>query len=273
MANLSRPEHLPDFESPPLNEVVIGVQFAPPKSYQQIYAGQVWDLFRSEYPQVQAQMPLPPNFETFGIPHQRSFTPQIQFATGASHDRFWFLRPDGDELVQFQDDRLLHNWRKVGDLTNPYPRFEAMFAHFKEDVTKLENFMAGLSPQKLLINQCEVSYINQILFGTRTGSKAPDWLRFLKFDGHIPDDLSVTFREVIRDASNIPTSRLTCEIASVTTHTGEEAMQLTLSVRGAPSSPSIESALEFIASGREVIVQRFAELTSDEAHKIWGRKQ
>jgi uncharacterized protein (TIGR04255 family) len=247
------------------------VQFAPPKNYQQIYAGQVWDLFRSDYSDVQEHPPISPNFETFGIPHQRLFSPQIQFATGANHDRFWFLRPGGDELIQFQQDRLLHNWRKVGGLDNPYPRFESMIARFSDEVTKLENFVSGLVPQKLQINQCEISYINQIDFESPQGSKVSNWIKFLNFDGPNPGDLSISFREVIRDSLGNPVSRLTCEIASATAPTGDGALLLTLTVRGAPRSTGIQSALEFIASGREVIVQRFAELTSDEAHKKWGR--
>ena len=146
-----------------------------------------------------------------------------------------------------------------------------MVARFSDEVTKLENFVSSLAPQKLQINQCEISYINQIDFGSSQGSKASNWIKFLNFDDSIPDDLSITFREVIRDPSGKPVSRLTCEIASATAPTGEEALLLTLTVRGAPRSTNIESALEFIASGREVIVRRFAELTSSEAHKIWER--
>lgn len=271
MAQSPRPEHLPNFEKPPLREVVLGVQFTQPKNYQQIYAGQVWDLFRSEYSEVQEHPPISPNFETFGISHQRSFSPQIKLATGANHDRFWFLRPGGDELIQFQQDRLLHNWRKVADLSNPYPRFESMIARFSDEVKKLENFVSGLAPQKLQINQCEISYINQIGFGSYQDAEASNWVKFLNFGARIPDDLSVTFREVIRDKLGNPVSRLTCEIASARTPTGEEALLLTLSLRGAPPSTDINSALAFIAEGREVIVQRFAELTSADAHKTWGR--
>src|SRR4051794_5656712 len=111
-----RPTHLPDFRKPPLNEVVLGIQFNPVPGYSQIYAGEVWGLFRARFPQVQEMPALPPNFETFGIPQG----PQIGFnvLAGASHDRFWFLSPAGEQLIQFQMDRLLHNWRKVETLEN-----------------------------------------------------------------------------------------------------------------------------------------------------------
>ena len=52
---------------------------------------------------------------------------------------------------------------------------------------------------------------------------------------------------------------------------GQEVIILSLTVKGAPSSTDIESALEFLIRGREEIVQRFAELTTDSAHKKWER--
>ena len=265
---VARPEHLPDFHAPPLHEVVLGVQFSSPKEYQQIFARDVWDLFRTDYSQVQEHFPLPPSFETFGLP-QRPLVQQINFAPGASHDRFWFLRPDGEELLQFQQDRLLHNWRKVGDRTNAYPRFESMIARFNEELNKLQNYLATLAPQTLLINQCEISYINQIYM--REDSVPSDWLRVVNFGDKCPDDFSMTFREVIRDESNKPQGRLTCEASSAYLPSGQKIIQLTLTVRGAPQAEGIVSALDFLTAGREIIVQRFTGLTTEMAHKEWGR--
>src|SRR4051794_13517866 len=67
-AIVTRPETLPDFCTPPLNEVVVGVQFTPARGYQQIRAGEVWALFRSIFPKVEEFPALPPMFETFGLP-------------------------------------------------------------------------------------------------------------------------------------------------------------------------------------------------------------
>ena len=268
---VARPDNLPDFQAPPLKEVVLGVQFSAPKGYQQIHAGGVWSLYRGAYPEVQEQPPLAPVFETFGLPHQRSLVPQFSFATGASHDRFWFVRPDGDELIQFQQDRLLHNWRKIGDGTKPYPRFEAMIERFTEEIRTLQKFLAGLAPQTLLINQCEISYVNQIEIQGVENSAPSDWLRFLNFGDSTPDDFSLTLREVIRDPKGNPQARLTCEAASAVLPSGEGVIQLTFTVRGPPKGGDVQSALDFLTVGRERIVWRFAELTTEMAHKKWGR--
>lgn len=263
-----RPDHLPDFRNPPLNEVVLGVQFSPPKGYHQINAGGVWNLFRAEFPKVEEQPPIAPAFETFGLPSKGK---QLGFITGASHDRFWFLRPDGDELIQFQQDRLLHNWRKVGDQKNEYPRFESMIKRFRGELVQLQGCLNDLEPQTLSINQCEISYINHIAPEADQGIKASDWLRFVTYGDKEPDDFTTSFREVIHDEDGKPQGRLTCEASTGIKPDGSRIIVMNLTVRGAPKGVDIESALEFLAKGRDLIVCRFAELTTAAAQKKWGR--
>ena len=63
---MARPEHLPDFESPPLDELVLGVQFSPLPGYSAVFAKDVWGLFRQQFPRVEEKPALDPVFETFG---------------------------------------------------------------------------------------------------------------------------------------------------------------------------------------------------------------
>ena len=269
MSDATRPDHLPDFRNPPINEVVLGVQFSPPQGYQQIYAGKIWDLFRKEFPKFEEQPPLAPAFETFGLPSKGR--QQIGFVTGASHDRFWFLRPDGDELIQFQQDRLLHNWRKVGDETNEYPRFESMLENFRGELEQLQDFMNGLTPQKISINQCEISYVNHIVPTDDQALVAADWVRFVSFGDKEPNDFSILFREEIRDNEGKLFARLICDASIGIKADNQRIIILTLTVRGTPKGDNIASALDFLGMGRDLIVCKFAKLTTDKAHMKWGR--
>ena len=61
-----RPSHLPVFSNPPLDEVVLGIQFTPVSSYTSVHGNDVWALFREEFPLVQEHPALEPKFETFG---------------------------------------------------------------------------------------------------------------------------------------------------------------------------------------------------------------
>ena len=63
---MKRPEHLPDFTDPPLDEVVIGVQFAPVPGYNSVHSMGIWELFQPEFPKVVEQPMIETQFETFG---------------------------------------------------------------------------------------------------------------------------------------------------------------------------------------------------------------
>jgi uncharacterized protein (TIGR04255 family) len=265
---ITRPTDLPDFAQPPLNEVVLGVQFEPAQGYSQVRAGEVWSLFKDHFPIVEEHTPLAPTFEAFGRPS----APQMQlgFITGASHDRFWFLTPGKDQLIQFQQDRLLHNWRKVGDERNPYPRFESMIVCFEREIRSLESYFASLSPQALAINQCEISYINQIPLNDEYRSPEA-WLRYVQLRELNVDDFNVSFRRVLRKDGQ-PVGRLSCEAVTAIAKS-QLVLRLSLTARGTPPRPDVQAALEMLCENREIVVKAFAEVTTDSAHKIWQRTQ
>lgn len=264
-----RPADLPDFGKPPINEAVLGVQFSSPLGYTQIRAGEVWDLFKSNYPQHEEHMPLAPVFETFGV-HSAPPVNQFEFFNGPLHDRYWFLSQDRDELIQFQQDRLLHNWRKVGDGSNGYPRFDTMIEKFTGELRRFEAYIAQLAPQALQINQCEISYINHIA-PTDKLPKASDWLRFLQLNGNDVYGLNMSFRETISKGEEVPLARLICEVGEAIYPDGRRLIALTFTVRGAPRNSTVQSAAEFLEDGRNIIVRKFTELTTASAHKEWER--
>lgn len=266
----SRPSHLPDFTSPPLSEVYLGVQFAPPNGYKQILAGNVWELYRKDYPKVLEQPALEPTFETFGLPFAPNAN-QFKFLTGAAHDRFWFLSENEQELIQFQQDRLLHNWREVVNPTETYPRFESMISKFKNELEILDVYMKSLSTQPLMINQFEVSYINHIHISEDPSFKPDKWLNFINFSKMDPENFNVSLREIFYSDANKPAGRLIIEAVTATDIKNQNIIRLTLTARGAPLESTIDSALESLTNGRNIIVSKFADITTEFAHKTWGR--
>jgi uncharacterized protein (TIGR04255 family) len=268
---LNRPDYLPDFKNPPLNEVVFGIQFSQPNGYQQIFAGKVWELFWEDYPQVQEQVPLQPNFEVFGLQSQGNVINHLNFGAGnLLHSRYWFLNKNGDELIQFQQNRLLHNWRKIDEQSNQYPRFESMIERFEAEINKFQNYINSFETQEIQINQCEISYINHIT-DTDGITDFSDWLSFINDEKLMLDDFNLRFSEVLKDNSDKPIGRLICETSLGMTQESKWMILLTLTVRGTPESNTINSALEFIKKGRELIVNKFSDLTTDFAHEKWGR--
>ncbi len=269
MSEQLRPSHLPNFSNPPLNEVVIGVQFSPAQAYSQIHAGEVWSLFKEEFPLVEEQAPLAPAFETFGIPSPPVFN--FELMTGSQHDRFWFLTRDQQELIQFQADRLLHNWRKVPGGLREYPRFEAIVSAFEQELHKLEDYFNGVSPQTLNCTQAEVTYINHIVLeNAGKGSRHCDWIRALSFGEQDPDDVNCTWRRTLY-VNDAPRARLIVEAKTGFNFLREKLLLLSITVRGTPVVPNIEDTVGFLKYAREIIVTEFTSITTEFAHTVWGR--
>lgn len=266
---MTRPPHLPDYGSPPLNEVVLGIQFRPAEGYQQIRAGEVWALYKDHFPRVEEHQRLVPQFETFGpLKPERT---QFQLVEGAEHDRFWFVNEDGDELIQFQSDRLLHNWRHLS--VKPYPRFETMIAQFESQAVRLERYFSSIKPQNIDITQCEVSYINHFEILNGNGFEGiGDYVRLISFPC-TPEDMGFRYRRPILDSSGNKSGRFYCECSSALTRQGKPIFSLTLTVRGSSDGPTIDDALAFLRAGRDMIVEEFTTITTDKAHRLWERIQ
>jgi uncharacterized protein (TIGR04255 family) len=265
-----RPRDLPEFESPPLNEVSLGVQFSPAPGYSQIFASEVRDLFKSDFSGLEEHAAFPPTFETFGLPGPS----QISFGmvTGARHDRYWFISETGDELLQFQNDRLHHNWRKVPSQSNSYPRFEYMIERYERELLQLETYLRKFSDTSLVCNQAEVTYINHIpLSNSHDRSEVGRWLRFSDFEKLAPNDFSIVYRRNIVDGANRPYARLIAEVMTAIDSLGKELLVLNLTVRGAPLQRDIQGAMKFLETGRDIIVREFVNLTADSAHDEWRR--
>src|SRR2546423_14348593 len=66
------PEHtqlmrnLPNFTNPPLDELVLSIQFASIEKMKTAHIGMFWEKIEHRFPHVSEQPPIGPAFETFG---------------------------------------------------------------------------------------------------------------------------------------------------------------------------------------------------------------
>ena len=142
----------------------LGVQFGTLNTFKTVHAGMLWDVYRKRYPKYQEQAPLPTTFETFGSTQGDVGAVQLQFMTQPPLPRIWFLNATETELIQFQQDRFVHNWRKVGE-GEKYPRYEKIRGKFIKDLGKLRRFLKAQNLGQIDPNQCEVTYVNHISSG------------------------------------------------------------------------------------------------------------
>jgi uncharacterized protein (TIGR04255 family) len=272
-----RPPDLPDFNDPPVIEVVLGVQFARIAGFSTVHVGRLHERFRKDFPQVQEAAPLDPVFEIFGATANPQTSIRIQLTAEPILPRMWFINADNTQLIQFQPDRILHNWRKTGE-GDAYPRYESIKERLFENLEVLDRFLHDEGLGDLKPNQVEISYINHILFlkdenlHSQPGVAMRNWLDVDLPGGFgAPEDVRFMVRYVITRGA-APAGRLTVTAEPRALNDGRPVLQLTLIARGAPTSESLESVSEFLDLGRDHIVRQFAAMTTPAMHQRWRRK-
>jgi uncharacterized protein (TIGR04255 family) len=274
--NSQRPADLPDFQSPPLTEVILGVQFDVIPGFLTPHFGLIWERFRAVFPHVEEHPSLQPVFETFG-PNPQMLA--LQFTMQPIAPRLFFINDSRTELLQVQKDRFLHNWRKVGE-GDSYPRFERMLQNFEGGLTTYFDAIVSAGLPTPVPNQCEVTYINQIpvpegrslseltadLFGQHAGN-------LMLQDLGEAEDLRFMLRYLMRDNSGTPFGRLIASAEPARRADGQTIVQLTMTARGRPLMPDTGGIVDFLKSGRSSVVKGFTHLTGSKMHKLWGRTQ
>ena len=228
---------------------------------------------------VQEHPPLAPSFEIFGA-HAGYFTgpmlfaglPGMVFQPAPMAPRYWFMSPEGNHLIQFQADRLLHNWRKAGE-GDVYPRYEHIIDVFENEAARLAGFFSKTFSWVLVCSQVEITYINSIPLVLDGTISPPDhWVRFAPTSSPELEDFGGNFREVILNTDGNPVGRLICDFSVTQDPARGRLLNFGLTVRGRPETPDIEGARRFFDAGRERIVRRFTQLTTEAAHLAWERR-
>lgn len=267
---MPRPDNLAEFRKPPLSEVAVSVQFPAPLKYRNIYAQEVWALFQDRFPDVQEQLYLPPSFEVFGGP----FQPALPFNFGGFLPpvRYWFTHPAKAEIIQFQPDRFIHNWRRVGN--QEYPRYDQICDCYVKDLERLDSHYKAKGWGDIAPNQCELTYVNNLPLIDSAGQPLSKTFYLKNVDmslGERLEGFTAKFQTIIKDKNASPIGRLSIDATTVIDVSGSPLILLTLVVRGAPAKPTILAAHEFLSDARDLIVTTFTEITTDQAHEVWER--
>jgi len=264
---------LPEFENPPVIEVVCGLMFDPLGGLLAPHLGLLWQRFREEYPKCQEVPPLAPVVELFegepSIGLELSETPPLP--------RIWFTRADDVGIIQVQRDRFLHNWKKAkpGDA---YPRYGTVFSLFKDKLAIFEQFISdeGLGPVRP--RQYELTYVNHIPKGKLVSSLLNISVLFPDFSWRAdagrflacPDGLNWRTSFVLPEHRG----RLHVAIRSgVRRDDHETIILLELTARGMAGVPDREQMWAWFDMAHEWIVCAFTDLTSPRAHSAWRRTQ
>jgi len=272
--------NLPHFERPPVVEVAISLQFNPLEKLRSPHLGLLWERFRSEgLPITEDHGELEPAFEELEAKGSPRVRVRLQtFDDAPPLPRVWFLNEAKTELVQFQRDRLVVNWRQ-GARPEPYPRYGSIIARFKLALDILQNFAATEKLGSITPTQGEVTYVNHILAGEGWSVHA-DIDKVITFwksnysEPYLPrpEDVSFQTRFLMTDKLGVPLGRLHVELQSAYRSIDKHPIfVLNLNARGAPRSPDFESTFQLFDAEHEWIVRGFPSLTERKMHEIWRR--
>ena len=119
---------LPDYDKQPVIEVVYGMQFSPLPELRTPLIGLFWQSIKADYPKFKEMPPLAPLIERFDqeAPTEQ---PMLEFLQEAPLPRMFFLDDHENWVMQIQNDRFLHNWKRVTD-DDVYPRFDVASDRF-----------------------------------------------------------------------------------------------------------------------------------------------
>lgn len=273
---MERPADLPDFARPPIDEVAIGVQLASPiGGFVDAHAGVFWERVKDRYPSAENNPRIEAIVEPLGCPWPpmpQSLTFPMQQVGG----RTFLLSGDGEYLLQIQNNRFFRNWRRRVD---EYPHFDDLAATFRSDLALFQSFLEEAKLQAQPIALFEVSYINWITdlpAATVLKSAAISRLETAGLS-EFPQNQSWQGMYPFADPDGTPVARLAVQSAPAMRATPagfEQGLQLALTF-GAPGTPFVAepSIPTLLEAARRCIVRAFAQLTTDDAHEHWGRKQ
>lgn len=258
---------LPEFDSPPVIEVVAGLTFSRIDSMQAPHMGAYWTEFLTEesFPYLQSNAPR--------------LTTDLSSIAGASQiplPRIWFLDDAGNKLIQLQQECFYFNWKK-SENEQSYPRYKSViadffkyFGYFCDMLEKHE--LGNIEPKSL-----ELTYVNRIPIrdDVQEFKSINNVINFAKWNEKdfrfLNTPLGMTC-ELVFKIPELDTNLSIVTSSATTKDTGERIIQLTLSVRGEwRPSETIRDLEDWFGVAHEWIVRGFDDFTTNSMHKIWGK--
>jgi uncharacterized protein (TIGR04255 family) len=265
---------LPDFEYPPVNEVVFGIQFKKLENLKAPDTGILWEKFnRQRYPECQEMPPIAHTVESFAVVPSEVATLKFEEFTRPPLPRLFFINEIKNHLIQVQQDRFHQNWRKLkpGD---EYPRFTKLYPKFIESWEVFNSFVKELNLGGLEPDQYELSYVNHIPRGSGWENLSDIENVFPEFqcrlgDRFLPEPENVSWRKIYRLPNDKGRLHVSTRLA-ISRETNNLLIIMDLTVRGFVKN----EMNSWFDMAHEWIVRGFTDLTGEAIQKsVWRRKR
>ena len=238
-----------------------------PLSWSVPHFGAFWSELRKDYPTFEVHSPI----GEFNV----EFNSVAPGAIVNLPVRCWFKSDQSNRLIQVQNNRFFHNWRRpnptaqylhYGELK---PVFEKEWSHFCDFVQRYD---LGI-PNVL---SCEVAYINHL-------DRNLGWDNFSDLSRIFPSVGSFEGKNFLKKPETISANasyvmaanegRLHVVIQpAIRQLDGKEIIQLSITGSCRPASSDANELMRCLDSCRGWVVSGFDDLTSPDMHKIWRKK-
>jgi uncharacterized protein (TIGR04255 family) len=187
--------------------------------------------------------------------------------------RVFFVKHPGNFLIQVQQNRFLHNWRKVGD-DDEYPRYDVAYDRFRNYWQAFKMFLSNVGLPEPKPKVWELTYINHIM---APNAKFPrDMWDFLSFyerspQATTPMDASSMMMQFGWPLPN-DSGKLSLDVKHgnrINDHQEILLMELTVRGRATESDSAMETWFDV---AHHAIVNTFERLTTKQAHEQWGKR-
>lgn len=264
---------LPEYDNPPVTEVVCGVTFDRLEGLFAAHIGILWGLFQPDFPMVNEVAPLASVVEIFD---EQLLDVQMGITDVPPLPREMFISRDENNIIQVQRDRFIFNWRKLRQ-EDSYPRYVNVVQSFHNRFEVFRNFIETAN-MVIMPRQYELSYINQIPQGdlwekvSDLGTIFPNI--HLAFDGRLvlTEPETAYWRTSFVLPNKLGRLYATVRTDAVRNDDKKPIIVFDLTVRGMANSDSLSDMHEWFDTARQWIVKGFTDLTSkDVQEKVWKR--
>lgn len=275
------PSNRPKFETPPVIETVLSLQFASLPGYSTAHAGRFWSkcLDRpsgtgKKWTKALDAVRLEDQFERFGQEEVWAPAIQMRLLPPMQPNRTQILRSDEERMIQIQDTRLILNWKKgVGQ----YPTFAVLLPEFRELLQTFKIFAGEEGLGALAFNQWEIIYVDQFKKGELWNLPC-DWNKIFSSFGVpvVPSEqfdpgselMSADWRFNL--AGNRGRMYISARLQRIPP-SGQEVLNVTFTARG-PVTPEHTWEQGFTV-GHDALNDTFIMISSEEAKASWRKEK
>src|SRR5215472_1476209 len=222
--------------------------------------GEFWISNRKEYPKFEDNPPVVEFSELMQLPPMR---------------RVFLITEDDRYVMQLQQDAFIHNWRKINE-EDEYPHFNTARELFEQKFASFKKFVEVNEIGELSATRYEVTYVNHLLV-----EEDEKYVSVFDKDISLIRLQSVKERKLLPEARtmnadvwfDLPKESGTLRISfkqGTRAVDKRDVLQIELTARG-KANPDFSDMNGWLDLAHEWIVQGFTEITTEQAHKDWGR--